>query len=410
VVGELLVLTAFENDKLYTIAYRRVDGREAWRAHAPAEKIEKYLKGEGSPAASTCCTDGRRIVSFFGSCGLFCYDLAGKELWKFPLSTSSMSGDFGTGVSPILADGTVILVRDVLKDSRIYAIDAQTGSLKWDKPRTSTTSYGTPVIWETSTGKQVAAVGHMRMIGYDLKTGDEKWSVVGTPTGCCTSPVVTDGTLYFAGWSPTGNEPEFKMPTYDQILAQGDADKDGILAKAESEKTFLKGFFDSWDSDKDGKITRDEWNAILKYMAEGKNQAFALKAGGAGDITDTHVLWKKTKGLPYIASVLAYRGQLVMVKDGGIVTVYDVKTGEEVYTGRAGGTGSYYASPIAANGHIYLCSLQDGTITVIKGGAKHLEIVAKNPKLDERLSATPAIAGNTLYVRTDKHLWAFEAK
>src|SRR5262245_26400076 len=72
IVGELVVFTAFVNDKLYTVAYQRADGKEAWRTEAPAKAIEKYFKGEGSPASSTPATDGKHIVSYFGSCGLFC--------------------------------------------------------------------------------------------------------------------------------------------------------------------------------------------------------------------------------------------------------------------------------------------------------------------------------------------------
>src|SRR5438128_8698726 len=109
VAGDKLVLTAFENGKLYTIAYRRADGTEAWRSEAPAKQIEPYYKAEGSPAASTPATDGERIVSYFGSCGLLCYDLSGKELWKFEMPPAATSGNFGSGVSPIVADGIVVL-------------------------------------------------------------------------------------------------------------------------------------------------------------------------------------------------------------------------------------------------------------------------------------------------------------
>lgn len=105
VAGDNLVLTAFEGGKLYTIAYRRADGKEAWRREASAKKIEPFLRGEGSPAASTPATDGERIVSYFGSCGLVCYDLAGKELWKYEMPTATTWANFGSGVSPILADG-----------------------------------------------------------------------------------------------------------------------------------------------------------------------------------------------------------------------------------------------------------------------------------------------------------------
>src|SRR5882672_10625600 len=126
VAGDKLIITAFEDGKLYTIAYRRADGNQAWKAEAPAKQIEAYHKTEGSPAASTSATDGKRIVSYFGSCGLFCYDLSGKELWKFEMPAAVTPGDFGSGASPILVEGTVILVRDEKTDSKILALDAAT--------------------------------------------------------------------------------------------------------------------------------------------------------------------------------------------------------------------------------------------------------------------------------------------
>ncbi len=410
VAGDKLVITAFDGEKLYTIAYNRADGKEAWRAKAPAKKLEAYFKAEGSPAASTPATDGDRIVSYFGSCGLVCYDLAGKELWKFEMPPAVTAGDFGSGVSPIIADGIVVLVRDEKKDAKILTLDAASGSPKWEQKRLSPASYSTPVVWDTPAGKQVAAPGHARMIGYDLKTGAEKWSFNGIPSGCCSSPVIADGNLFFAGWSPGGaDDKEMQMPTFDAMLKDLDKDNDGALSRDEAEKAF-QGFFDNQDANKDGKITRDEWDMILKFMSEGKNSAFALKPGGTGDVTTSHVLWKKTKGMPYIPSALVYHGQYIMVKDGGIVTAYDAKTGAELYQERVAAAGKYYASPVAANGHIYFTSLDDGTVTVLKAGAEKPEVVATNPKLGERTAATPAIADDVLFVRTDQHLYAFAEK
>lgn len=405
VAGDKLVITAFDGGKLYTIAYNRADGKEAWRADSRAAKIEAFLKNEGSPAASTPATDGQRIVSYFGSCGLICLDLAGKELWRHEMPVVGMPGDFGSGVSPILTDGMVILVRDQLIEPKILALDAATGSPRWEKKRQSRASYSTPIVWDTPAGKQVVMAGHARLIGYDLKTGEEKWSAAGVPASCCSSPVTADGILYFAGSAPTGpDDKEMQMPTFDSMLKDLDKDKDGALSKAEAEKAF-ESFFDSMDANKDGKITRDEYEAVIKFMSEGQNSAFALKPGGSGDITKSHVLWTRTKSLPYIPSALLYRGQFVMVKDGGIVTALDAKTGNEVYQGRAA-SGTYYASPIAASDHIYLTSL-DGAVTVLKAGSGQMTVVAKNPKLDGRIAATPAIADDTLYIRTDKHLYAF---
>jgi outer membrane protein assembly factor BamB len=410
IAGDKLVITAFEGGKLYTVAYDRASGKEAWRREAPAKKIEGYFKKGGSPAASTPATDGERIFAFFGSCGVICYDLAGKELWQFQMPTAVTAGNFGTGSSPIVTAGTVVVVRDELKGSKIVALNATTGKPKWQKARLSPASYSTPVVWDTPAGKQVVVAGHARLIAYDLATGAEKWSVASIPSGCCTSPVVADARLYFAGWSPGGPEDEFKMPTFDELLKKFDKNKDGALSKDEVKGTEFEDFFDSWDTNKDGKITRDEWNNLLKFVSEGKSAAFALKAGGKGDVTNSHVLWKKTKGLPHLSSGLVYRSQYIMVRDGGLVTAYDAKSGKPLYVQeRVLPRGQYWASPVAANGHIYVASL-DGVVTVLKAGSAKPEVVAKNPGLGERVAATPVIADNTLYIRTDGHLYAFSER
>src|SRR5687767_8625396 len=128
VVGDKIILTAFEDGKLFTICFSRTDGKELWRADAKARKVEEVHPVEGSPAASTPASDGKRVVSYFGSCGLVCYDLDGKEEWRFELPTAETDGRFGTGTSPVIADGLVFLLRDVAKDSALYAVDLATGS------------------------------------------------------------------------------------------------------------------------------------------------------------------------------------------------------------------------------------------------------------------------------------------
>ena len=227
------------------------------------------------------------------------------------------------------------------------------------------------------------------------------------PTATCASPVTSDGELYFAAWSPgAADDTGFKLPPFD-LLRVGDSNGDGALSKSELTLNSLKGFFDTIDANKDGEITRPEWDSALELLAAAKNTAFALKPGGTGDVTETHIKWRKAGGLPYVPSAIVYRGQYLMVKDGGIVTAYDLATGDELYQKRAAAAGKYYASPVAANGYIYVASLADGAITVLKAGGPKPEVVAKNPPLGERLAATPAIADNTLYVRTAEHLYAF---
>lgn len=413
VARDMLVLTAFENNKLYTIAYSRADGSEVWRGEAPATEIEKFNEQEGSPAASTPATDGERIVSYFGSCGLVAHDLAGNELWRVEMPPAQTMGNFGSGVSPIIADGMVVLLRDVSNGSKIIAIDAATGDVKWEKERQSMVGYCTPAVWDTPEGKQVAAPGNNRMIGYDLRTGEEKWYVVGMPSASCASPVATGDDLYFAAWAPGATndpDPANRMPTFDQLLAGegGDKDGDGAISAEEAKSGPMAGFFDVQDANGDGKLTRDEWDAMMKMMAAGVNSAFALEPGGTGDVTETHVRWKQTKGLPYVPTAIVYRGQHVMINSIGVVTAYDTTTGAELYQKRTIG-GTSYASPVAAGGNIYFTSLADGAVTVLEGGSPQPRIIAKNASLGERTAATPAIADDTLYIRTAGHLYAFAA-
>jgi len=412
VAGDLLVFTSFEEGKLYTVAYHRADGKQAWKKDAPAKQIERYYKLEGSPAASTPATDGDHIVSYFGSCGLFCYDLTGKELWKYEIPTAETAGDFGSGTSPIIADGLVVLVRDERNQPKVLTLDVANGSRKWEKPRQSLASYGTPIIWDAPGGKQIIAAGHGRLIAYDLKSGEEKWSVAGMPSQPCTSPIAMDGAVYFSGWSPGApDDKEFQLPTFDAMHKQAKAKEKDSITKEEAAPTMLRNFFDPVDANHDGKVTREEWETLLKYMSEGKNSAFAVKADGAGDVTKSHVLWTRTKGMPYVATGIVYHEQFVVAKDGGLVTAYDAKSGKELYLQeRELAPGAYYASPVAANGHIYFTSLTDGTITVLKAGSAKPEVVVKNPKLGEKTAATPVIADDTLYVRTAGHLYAFAAK
>ena len=406
--GDRLVLTGFEDGKLLTLCYDRKTGKELWRQTAPAQKIEAFHKTLGSPAASAAVVDGERIVSYFGSCGLICYDWTGKELWQYKLPVAKTNNDFGTGTSPILAEGLVILARDLSEDSLLVALDAKTGKEKWKKPRDGfKTSYSTPVIWKQKGQSQLVVAGSLRLKGYDLATGAEVWTINDLPAVNCTTPVFQDDLLIFVGFAP-GTEGE-KMPEFAVMIKDADANKDGILSREESKNSFLKDFFDNNDQNKDGNITVDEWNQTRDFLLKGQNCALAVKPGGTGDITKSHVVWRvDNKKLPYVPSPVAYRGNVFFVRDGGILSGLDAKTGKPLFSPeRVAKEGPYFASPVAANGHLYLTSVP-GVITVVKADQSH-EVVSECD-LQDSISATPAIADDTLYVRTAKTLYAFRGK
>lgn len=399
-----IFLTAFDAGKLWTLCLDRVTGRELWRRDAKAEKIEAFFAEQGSPAASTPATDGERVVAYFGSCGLIAYDFTGAELWRHPLPVAVTNNDFGSGTSPVIEDGVVILVRDLKSDSSILALNVLTGKLLWQTSRPGmATGYATPVVWAHDGIKDVVAPGGLAMKAYDLQSGSERWLVRDLPAVVCASPVTGQGLLYFAGWSPAGEDAP--MPKFDDLL-KADADHDGKISQAESENTMLKGFFGPNDPDKDGFITRAEWDALIAYLKSGKNRLVAVKPGGAGDITSTHVAWEKKKGLPYVPSPLLYRGRLFLVKDGGLASCFDAVTGEPKYEQeRIGINGQFYASPVAADGRVYLVNL-NGKVATLAAGDK--PDVLWRGDFGERIAATPAIADDTLYVRTASRLFAFK--
>ncbi len=405
--GKRIFLTAFDDGKLWTLAYDRDDGHLLWKMAAPVKEIEKFHPIEASPAASTCATDGKRVVSYFGSCGLVCYDLDGHQLWTYELPTAETHFDFGTGTSPIIADGMTILVRDLKNGSMALAVDLTTGKQRWKTERPDATAFSTPTVAGQGNDALVIAAGALQMKAYDLHSGKERWTIRGLPAGNCTMPIIGGERAFFAGWSPGGSDVPF--PSFDDLLKLYDTNKDGALQKEEMANSPFKNFFDNNDTNHDGKITREEWDANYRYLKLGKNSLFAFSPKGEGDITDTAIAWKQTKGLPYVASPLYYRGRIYLVKDGGLVSSFDAESGKPFYESKRLGTpGSYYASPVAAAGHIYIVSLRDGVVSVIKAESDPPEVAAQR-KIDERIAATPAIVDNRLYIRSDGHLYCFGA-
>jgi outer membrane protein assembly factor BamB len=160
------------------------------------------------------------------------------------------------------------------------------------------------------------------------------------------------------------------------------------------------------DLNNDGKIDKAEWDAIQDNAAKGENLLVAVKPGGHGDITQSHVAWKFTRGLPYVPSPVYYDGRIYLIKTGGMLSSVDAKTGTAYYTQeRLEAAGDYYASPVAGGGKIYLASLE-GKLTVVKAGGEKPEILHQ-ADFGERILASPALVGDKLYLRTQSTLYAF---
>lgn len=404
VSGSRVFLTTFADGHLETRAYSVADGHLLWAKAAPHEKLEEFHQTEGSPAAATPATDGKVVVSYFGSFGLQAHDLEGRELWRHPLPTSVTSGNFGSGTSPLIYEGRVILNRDMARGSSILALDLKTGAKVWETLRPEApTSYGTPVIWGAGTRAEIIVAGSLMMKAYDPTSGSEKWAIKGLPSFTCTTPVLGDGMLFFAGWAPGKADSPF--PTWASTVEKQDKNGDGWISVEEFEAG--PAWFKAQDLDGNGRLERSDWEMIGNLMKRGENVLLAVKPGGAGDVTATHVAWKFSKGLPYVPSPLYYDGRVYLVRDGGMMSSFDAKTGEPKYVQeRLGTMGSNYASPVAADGRIYVASLQ-GAVSVVRAGGDKPEVLHR-AEFGERIAGTPALVGRRLYLRTETKLYAFD--
>lgn len=404
--ADRIFLTAFDQGKLQTICLRRDDGQVQWRQAAPAEKLEVFHEKEGSPAASTPVSDGERVYVYFGSCGMIAYDMKGVEQWRHPMPTIETFGGFGTGASPLLVDGLVIMPRDGLGKSELLALDAASGNLRWRTDRGQSYSWCSPVLWKHDAVQEIVMPASAVLKGYSLQTGAERWALPGLAAATCSTPVTGDGWLFVSSWSPT--EAATAPEPFAAVLGKLDKNKDGLLSREEAAEWPLQPMFQSFDLNQNGQVSADEYDRVRSLALRSKNGLLGIRAAGVAPITEAQVVWRQQKGLPYVPSPLLYRGRLYVVKDGGLVSCFEPETGKPIYLQeRLGALGSYYASPVAADGRIYAASVT-GTVTVFKA-ADELQVLARN-ELGERLSASPAIVGDYLYIRTATHLYAFGAK
>jgi outer membrane protein assembly factor BamB len=323
---------------------------------------------------------------------------------RLELPRARTFGGFGSGTSPLIAGERVILSRDVLNGAAVIALELKTGRKLWETARPdSPTSYSTAICWERDGSREVIVAGALALKAYDLLTGSERWQVRGIPPAPCTTPVLGESMLFFAGWGP--GKSDAPLPTWESRLAEWDKDQDGVLTVEEF--GWGPAMFRSGDTNEDGKLEAGEWNALLSFAQKGENVLLAVKPGGQGDVTETHVAWKATRGLPYVPSPVYYDGRVYMVKDGGLISSFDARTGEPAYVQERipDAAGSYYASPVAADGRIYLVSLQ-GKLTVLSAGGDHPSVIHQSA-FGERIAATPALVGEELYLRSATHLYAF---
>ena len=406
--GNHIFLTAVRKQTLVTMALRKSDGKLLWEKTSSYKSLEA-IHDIGSHAQPSPATDGQRVISLFGSSGMSCYDVQGKLLWHRKMGP--FNNDFGAGTSPIIVEDRVILVQDHDTGSFLASYDKNTGRELWKTDRGEfPRNYCSPIIWNVAGKKQIIVAATLRVIGYDFASGKELWTVRGLSRAVCMTPVVgADGKLYVAGWARGGDIDErISVEPFARVAAEKDKNNNGTLERDELEKgSAIERRFPQVDRDKTGTITKREYEYYRVLFDTARNVVLAIRPGGKGDVTQTHVAWTFRRYIPFCASPLYYNGTLFTVKDGGILTSLDAKTGKQQKVKRVPGTGNYYSSPVAGDGKIYLID-QKGRLSVISGRGDWE--VLHNIDFGEEAYATPAIVDGRIYLRTAGHMYCFTKK
>ena len=403
VVGTRLYVTASEGDRLITLCVDTRTGRELWRRDLRRERAQIAYKAN-DPASPTPAADQTGVVAFFPEFGLVSYNNDGQVRWTSRLGP--FKNFYGMAGSPIIDGSTVVLVCDQQTGSFVIALDRSTGRPLWKTARSGMIiGWSTPMVFRTAgTSADLIVLGSARLDAYDLATGTQRWWLPVASAGALGTPLAHGDTLMISTLG--SNEPA--IPTLAAVLSQYDKDRDGRLSFEEFRGDADLGEHFGWIDENDDKfIVAEEWNKMRAFDV-GEWGAIAVRPGNArGQLEAKAIRWRLQRNIPYIPTPLLYQGVFYMVKTGGIITSLDPETGRILKVGRSpSALGEYYASPVAADGKVFLANTE-GKITVLKAGAEW-DVIAVNEMGDE-ISATPALSDGRVYVRTRGALYCFSA-
>lgn len=400
------------NYQLSVIALDRTSGKIVWQRDVP--RVHKVrLENVNGPASASPVTDGTNVYVFFQDFGLLAFDANGKEKWRRQLGPFNMF--YGYGASPMLVDDKVILPVDQDGGSFLLAIDKNTGKTKWQIDRPEVISgYSTPTVWQPKTGpKQLLIPESFQLSAYSVADGKRVWWVRGLACEMKSVLSYDNEYAYINGWGFPLNQPGRQIATvsFEEGLKKYDKNGDGFVGRDEAvgddpmSKVLNPNYgFDAFDLNRDAKLDAKDWQ-VFRAMMAAENGLLSIKLGGQGDMTSSAIRWKYQRPVPQVPSTLLYQGVLFMVNDSGILISFDPADGKVIKQGRLqGAIDKYFASPVGADGKVWLVS-QDGTVSVVSAKGEW-EVMSVNA-LGSEVFATPAIADNKLYIRTQDTLYCF---
>jgi outer membrane protein assembly factor BamB len=401
VIGGRVFLTTSQGDELVTISLDAQTGKEVWRRQITRTRTHKIYPAN-DPASPTPVADDAGVVAFFPDFGLVAYGNDGTEAWRHPLGP--FRNFYGMAASPILADGMVVLVSDQAAGSYVLALERTSGLVRWRTERPGrTVGWATPMVFRPAgQAAQLVVLGSTHLDGYDLAGGHARWWMRVASQGGLGTPVASGDTVLIS--TLAGTEPW--MPEFGAMIEKYDQNKDGRLSEPEFKPDADLGEHFGWlDANTDGVVERAEW-AEARKMGVGEFGAMAIRPGTAqGQLLPDAIRWRFRKNLPFVPAPLVYQDVFYMVRSGGIVTSLDAAAGQLLKEGRSReALGEYYASPVAADGKVFLAS-GDGKITVLQA-AGQWQVLAVND-LGEEIRATPALSNGRIYVRTRGAVYCF---
>ncbi|MCC6507712.1 MAG: PQQ-binding-like beta-propeller repeat protein, partial [Pirellulaceae bacterium] len=290
VQGKVYCTAMLSEQKLGVYALDAVTGKQLWLSEFDTGKLPR-ITPPNSHASSTPASDGKRVYVHFSTLGLLALDCGtGKVVWKRPLPLPAYLMDWGAGSSPIVYKDMVIFNQDDDLAAGLFAVDAATGEIRWQTERKDMLAgYAVPVICEAGDRTDLVIAGSGKLKGYDPATGKEIWHAKTLMRTVMTSPVVRDGLIYSAVQSYGDDSRRLKAALLEWL----DTNQDGILARDEVPKEFSERF-DQSDKDKNKVLEGPELDTAFQSadnMVGGGNTIQAVRGGGTGDVTDTHVVW-----------------------------------------------------------------------------------------------------------------------
>ncbi len=332
--------------KFLVLCLDRKNGKELWRRVATRLIPHEGTHRDNNYASASPTTDGKLLYCWFGSAGLFCYDLKGNKVWERDLGEVKIGANLGEGCSPVLWKDKLVILRDNRGQSTIQVLNAKNGETIWIKNRNTRNGWATPAVVEHEGEVQVITTASRpeagnrktpgKVISYDLENGDVIWECSGLTDNAIPCPIVEDGIAYCM--------------------------------------TGYQGF-----------------------------SSLAVPISGKGDQSE-NILWRGNLGTPYVPSAILYDGLLYFTQSNqAILSCVDAKTGKILMERtRMPALSNVYASLVGAGNHIYVVG-RYGKTAVLKRTGK-FDLVTTNT-LADRFDASPAMVGDQLFLRGHKFLY-----